>query len=155
MERIKILVLMLSFIAISQFVFLIPLTGAVNESKPYWGRITGTILPRTGIAIAASGTSFTLTFTTDGAKVSRYIIEIPSYTNTVTTTLSFVDAHSVAVFTGSALAKGANYSVPIDTAASFQPVDLVGTYTITLTLSGASGSVGTVYLTLFGQSMIY
>ena len=114
-----------------------PVGGADNLS-------TRDILPRTSITIASTGTTFDYTISTGGARITRYILEVPDYTTgTPTTTLSVIDLNSVTVYTGAAHAENANYSIPVD-------LELVGFYTFRLTLSGASGGATTVNLTLLG-----
>lgn len=137
----KLLILLLMFCLIT-----IPASGlwAVNESRPYSGRQVGTWLPRTAVTIAASGTTFNTTFTTNGMRATRYILECPNMTGNGTTTLSIINANSVTIYTGAAHAESTNYSVPID-------VELVGTYTLRLTLSIAAGDATTAYLTIFGE----
>lgn len=104
----------------------------------------GFILPRAAVSIAATGTTFDTTLIA-GARATRYILELPDYTTgSPTTTLSIIDANSVTVFAGAAHAENANYSIPID-------VELVGTYTIRLTLSGAAGGAAIVQITILGD----
>lgn len=99
--------------------------------------------PRTAYAIAAAGTTFDATFKPEGEVLTRYILECYDATNAVTRTLSIIDANSITIWTGAAHADAANYSIPVD-------VDLDGTYTFRITLSGvAGGTGGTDYLTLF------
>lgn len=62
--------------------------------------------------------------------------------NSITFTLSLVDANNVTIFTGAAHAENGNYSVPID-------VEIDGIYTVKLTLSNAAGSTGTAYVTFW------
>ena len=99
--------------------------------------------PRTSYAIAATGTTFDATFIFEGEVLTRYILECYDSTGDRTRTLSIIDANSVTIFTGAAHADAANYSVPVD-------VDLDGTYTLRITLSGVAGGTGGVdYLTIF------
>lgn len=103
--------------------------------------------PRKGSAIAASGGTTPLTWTLQGRGViTRYLLELPIMASTPTITVSLVDENSVTVFTGAAHASSAgalsNYSVPID-------VEINGKYTVTLTPSGNSGTVATIYSSLF------
>ena len=103
--------------------------------------------PRKGVAIAAAGGTTALTFTMEGRGVlTRYILELPIMASAPTITLSLVDENSVTIFTGAAHASSAgalaNFSVPID-------VEINGKYTVTLTPSGSSGTVATIYLTFF------
>lgn len=101
---------------------------------------------RTAIVVAATGTTFDWTSLTLTAVATRYILELPNYTNTITTTLSIIDANTVTVYSGAAHAQNANYSVPID-------VEMVGTYTVRLTVSGVAGAGGgTAYVTLMLRS---
>ena len=105
---------------------------------------TKVILTRTAVAIAAAGTDFDTALTVTGSRATRYILELPDYTTgSPTTTLSIIDANSVTVFTGAAHAENAKYSIPID-------VELVGTYTLRLTLSGVAGGATTANLTVLG-----
>ena len=103
------------------------------------------ILSRTAFSIAATGTTFdTNLIISRGKRATRYILELPNYTTgTPTTTLSIIDANSVTIFTGSAHAENANYSIPID-------LELVGLYILRLTLSGEAGGITTAYLTILG-----
>ena len=102
------------------------------------------IMPRTGVSIAAAGNTFDTTLIA-GARATRYILELPDYTTgSPTTTLSFINANSVTVFTGAAHPENANYSIPID-------VELVETYTVRLTLSGVAGGATTAYITILGD----
>ena len=102
------------------------------------------ILPRTAVAIAATGTTFDTTLIA-GARATRYILELPNYTTgSPTTTLSIIDANSVTIFAGAAHAETLNYSIPID-------VEIVGTYTVRLTLSGVAGGATTAYITILGD----
>lgn len=103
-------------------------------------------IPRKAIAIAATGTSFTTTITYKGV-LTRYLLECFDATNAVTRTLTLVDENSITIFTGAAHADNGNYSVPID-------VEIDGTYTVTITLSGAAGgSGGTDYITFWLRGM--
>lgn len=125
-----------SVMAIFSLIIIVQLTAAQSA----WER-----LPRTAVTIAATGTTFDTTVNFTNARITRYILEIPNYTNTVTTTLSFINVNSVIVYPTAAHVQNANYSIPID-------IELVGTYTMRLTLSGAAGAGGgTCYVTLFGQ----
>lgn len=106
---------------------------------------THLILPRTAVSVHKVLTTADVSVTHVGARATRYVLELPNYANTVTTTLSIIDANSVTIWTGAAHAQNANYSVPID-------VELCGTYTLRLTLSGAAGGVGgTAQLTVLGD----
>jgi hypothetical protein len=103
------------------------------------------MFPRTAVSIAATGTTFDTTVAKYEGVITRYILEVPNYTNDVTTTLSIIDANSVTIFAGAAHAKNANYSIPVDV-----EVDGSQTYTLRLTLSGAAGGTGgTAYITLY------
>lgn len=101
------------------------------------------IMPRTAYTLAAAGTTFDKTLSTGGCRVTRYLLECPNMAGNGTTTLSFIDGNSVTVWSGAAHAEEANYSIPID-------LELVGTYTVRLTLSIAAGTATTGYLTLYG-----
>ena len=93
--------------------------------------------------ITAAGTTFDkpgVTF--DGDILTRYILQCGDTTNDVTRTLSIIDVNSITIYTGAAHADAANYSIPVD-------VELCGTYTFRLTLSGAAGNIVNDYLTLF------
>ena len=93
-------------------------------------------LPRTAYAIAATGTAFDNTFVFSGDVFSGYILECYDSTNNVTRTLSIIDSNSVTVWSGAAHVDAANTGlVPVD-------IDLDGTYTFRLTLSGAAGGTG-------------
>lgn len=103
--------------------------------------------PRKSVAIAAAGGTTALTFTFEGRGViTRYLIELPIMASAPTITLSLVDENSVTIFSGAAHAGSAsalaNFSVPCD-------VEIDGRYTVTLTPSGNSGTVATIYLTFF------
>jgi len=102
------------------------------------------LLERTTISVDATTLTYDTTVDTKGTGVifSHYVLEVANYTNAVTTTLSIINANSVTVWTGAAHDENANYSVPTD-------VDLKGSYTFRLTLSGVSGGTGTDYLTCF------
>lgn len=98
-------------------------------------------LARTAIPIAASGQSFTYPLIHTGI-ITRYLLELPDV-NTITFTLSFVDANSKTIWTGAAHAENGTYSVPCN-------IEIDGKYTVTLTLSNvAGGSGGTAYLTMW------
>ena len=93
--------------------------------------------------ILAAGTVFNqpaLTF--DGDILTRYLLVCGDTTNDVTRTPSIINENGVTVWAGAAHADNANYSIPVD-------VELVGTYTFRLTLSGAAGNIVSDYLTLF------
>lgn len=110
---------------------------------------TQKIVPRTAVAIAAAGTTFDTAITIFpysnlGARATRYILECPNMTGNGTTTLSIIDANGVTVYSGAAHEENANYSIPID-------VELVGAYTIRLTLSVAAGDATTAYITILGE----
>ena len=99
--------------------------------------------PRKSYAIAAAGTTFDATFNLEGEVLTRYILECYDATNAVTRTLSIIDANSITIWSGAAHADAANYSIPVD-------IELDGTYTFRITLSGAAGGTGgTDNLTLF------
>ncbi len=103
------------------------------------------VLRRTPVYILASGTSFDINIDPGQVRATRLILEVPNYANAVTTTLSFINANGIIVFTSAAHARNANYSIPID-------LELVGAYTMRLTLSGAAGgSTLIAYVTLFGE----
>lgn len=103
------------------------------------------VVPRVTVSILATGTTFDTTITPGNTRATRYILECPNMTGNGTTTLSFINSNSVTVYSGAAHAENANYSIPID-------VELVGTYTIRLTLSiGAGGTGATAYFTILGE----
>lgn len=98
--------------------------------------------PRKGVAIAATGTSFTFTLQGRGV-ITRYLLECFDSSGDRTRTLSLVDENSKTIFSGAAHADNASYSVPTD-------IEIDGKYTVTLTLSGAAGgSGGTDYVTFW------
>ena len=101
---------------------------------------------RTAYSLLTSGTTFDNTFVFEGEVLTRYVLECADTTSNRTRTLSIIDANSITVFTGAAHADNANYSIPCD-------VELDGTYTFRLTLSGTTGDAGTItdYLTLFSR----
>ncbi len=100
---------------------------------------------RVTVTIAATGTTFNTTYVMSGFLLTRYVLELPNYTTgSPTTTLSIIDANSITIFTGAAHAETDNYSIPVD-------IELDGTYTFRLTLSGESGGATSAYLTLFGR----
>jgi hypothetical protein len=110
---------------------------------------TQKIVKRTAVSIAATGTTFDTAievypYSNVGARATRYILECPDMTGNGTTTLSIIDANGVMVYAGAAHAENANYSIPID-------VELVGVYTIRLTLSIAAGDATTAYITILGE----
>ena len=101
--------------------------------------------PRTSVTIAATGTTFDTTVSKYEGVITRYILELPNYTNTVTTTLSILDPNGVTIYSGAAHAQNANYSIPVDV-----ELDSSQDYTVRLTLSGAAGgSGGTAYFTFY------
>ena len=101
------------------------------------------LVPRTPIAIAATGVTFNLALEDICGVATRYILEIPNYTTgSPTTTLSIINANGVTIYTGPAFTEYANYSIPID-------IELIGDYTVRLTLSGAAGAETVVYFTMF------
>jgi hypothetical protein len=105
---------------------------------------TRNLVPRKAVSIAATGLTHDTTIGPFSDRATRYILEVPNYsTGTPTTTVSLIDSNSVTVYTGSAHAENANYSIPIDQ-------EVVGTYTMRLTLSGTAGAITTVYFTLQG-----
>lgn len=98
---------------------------------------------RTAIAIAASGTSFTQSYTFEGEVLTRYLLECYDATAVATRTLSIVDANSKTIWTGAAHTDASTNSIPVD-------IELDGVYTFTITLdTAATGTGGTDYLTLF------
>ncbi len=97
---------------------------------------------RTAYAIAATGTTYDASFTFGGNVLTRYVLECYDATNAVTRTLSIIDANSITVWSGSAHADASKNSIPVD-------VELCGTYTFRITLSGVAGGTGTDYLTLY------
>ena len=74
--------------------------------------------------------------------VTKIIMELCNYTNTITTTLSILDDNGITHYGGAAVVQNANYVIRLDE-------DLSGTYTIRLTLGGASGGNGTDFVTLY------
>ncbi len=103
-----------------------------------------TILARTAKTINAGDLTFDIAFpSTPGVRVTRYILECPNTLGGGTMTLSFIDVNSIPVFTGAAHAENTNPSIPID-------VELIGAYTLRLTLSVVAGDVTTAHLTLQG-----
>ena len=101
------------------------------------------VMPRTTYALAATGLTFDKKLSTGGCRVTRYLLECPNTSGGGTTTLSFIDGNSVTIWSGAANAETANYSIPVD-------VELVGTYTVRLTLSATADVAATAYLTLYG-----
>lgn len=119
--------------------------GQTSMLGPGAAAPTRKIVPRAAVTIIATGTTFDTAIYVNGARATRYILECPNMTGDGTTTLSVIDANSVTVYTGVAHAENANYSIPID-------VELVGTYTLRLTLSIAAGGTGaTAYITILGD----
>lgn len=93
-------------------------------------------------SIAATGTTFDSTVVFAGKVLTRYILECYDSTGDSTRTLSIIDENSVTIWSGAAHGDAANYSVPVD-------IELDGTYTFRITLSGVAGGTGGIdYLTL-------
>ncbi len=106
---------------------------------------------RHAVTVAATGTSFT--FQLDSTlrcrgRLAEVVLEIPNYTNTVTTTFSLVRSANQGggtPFTGDAHAKNATYTELLASTAGIMTSE---SDTYTLTLSGVAGAGGgTVYVT--------
>jgi hypothetical protein len=103
------------------------------------------ILPRTAVAINATATTYVKQISAKGATITRMILEVPNYTNSVTTTFNLLTAAGVTQYASAAFAKNSNYTVPM-----WQEV--FGKYNCQFVLSGAAGgSGGTMYVTLLGS----
>jgi hypothetical protein len=126
--------------------FLVLLGSAAFAGSPVY------LVNRTAVAIAAAGTTFDVTTSRLNNWATRYVVECPNMTGNGTTTVSIIDADGVTVFTGSAHAENATYSVEIAVAARPKGLELIGVYTIRLTLSIAAGGSGaTAYIRLLGE----
>ena len=99
---------------------------------------------RTGITIAASGTSHSATKGSIQGHAALIDLEIPNFTNDVTANLSILDANSVVMKQTGNYNRNYGYAVIVD-------IPLSGTYTALITLSGASGGATTVYYTIYGR----
>ena len=131
---------------LSILVFLFILMFALSSSAqnyPYVQMRTYDILPRTAITIAAAGVTHDITTTRLNALATRYILECPNMDGNGDTTLSIIDANSKTVWSGAAHPETNTYSVPID-------FELVGAYTLRLTVTIAAGTAATAYLTILG-----
>ena len=100
---------------------------------------------RKGLAFGATDTTKSYTFQCNG-KVNHVLVEIPNFSNAVTTTVTVADENGVTIMSKSGLAKATNHV--IDSTDDFDRA-LAGTYTITLTLSGAPGGTGGTVSTTF------
>jgi len=109
---------------------------------------------RQSVTVAATGTSFTTTYNNDDVKgLVRYaVLKVPTYTNSVNTTLSIVDTYGQTIYTASAVAITTTTVVvlPYSTTSTTSPFPIEPGYVITLTLANVAGtSGGTVYLTMW------
>ncbi len=98
---------------------------------------------RTSISITSGGTQFDTNIVIPYGRLTRYILEIPDYTNDSTTTLSIIDTNSVVIYQSPSYNDNSNYSIPVD-------IELSGSYTVRLTLNTAPGNDTTVYLSFLG-----
>jgi hypothetical protein len=154
MKRLKILIFILVFfissLGLKSLMVANHWSGVLAYSHLYSGSAEAsgisrkTILARRSITIAATGTTFDVSLTSPGECGTRYILECPDMVGNGTITLSVIDANSKTIYNGAAHAENSTYSIPID-------LELVGTYTLRLTLSVAAGGTGaTAYLTILG-----
>ncbi len=130
-------------ILITLFILMIAVSSW-GQAYPWVQVRTFDILPRTAITIAAAGLTHDTTTTIFHSRATRYILTCPDMTGNGDTTLSIIDANSKTVWSGAAHPETATYSVPID-------VELVGAYTLRLTVTIAAGDAATAYLTIQGM----
>lgn len=114
-------------------------------------------IPRHALVFGANDTtkSFTIkggvgppSYSVSPGKAVSTIVEIPNFTNAITGTFSIADPNGNSFFSKASLAK--NLVTPIsgdsDVAAEFPVFEGC---VVTLLLSGAPGSVGTAYVTIY------
>lgn len=108
---------------------------------------------REAVTIAATGTSFTFRLDSgrrNRGRLAEIVLEIPNYTNTVTTTLTVVRSANQggdAVFTSDALTQNGTHTIRIaDSGYGTVMVSESDVFTFTLS-SAAGGSGGTLYCT--------
>lgn len=105
--------------------------------------------PRVATVFAASGTGGTpASYSVQCNGLMRQcLVEIPNFTNAVTTTLTIKNRFGITIMTKSGMAKDTNHS--LDATDDFDKA-MVGDCTFTLALSGdAGGSGGTIYITFY------
>ncbi len=104
------------------------------------------------VEVIAVDLAFTATSLTASQEISvggimhSFILDIPNCTNTVTLTLSIDNYESIRVYAGSAEAQNQTGATAKWTSAERI---LNGSHTVTGTLSGASGSIGTVKVRIY------
>ena len=124
-------------------IILIFALSSSSQNYPIFQMRTYDILPRAAITIAAAGLTHDTTTTRLNALATRYILECPNMDGNGDTTFSVINANGKTVWSGAAHPENATYSVPVD-------FELVGAYTLRLTVTIAAGTAATAYLTILG-----
>jgi len=120
---------------------------------PFEGLVIAQTIPRTPgrmkLAYDAASTTASFKFKMAGV-LFAILYEQYDTTNDVTGTVAITDENSVSLFSKATLADGTNTLISVIQAEALNvPLLLDKTYTCTVTLSGAAGNVGNVYVTLF------
>lgn len=94
-------------------------------------------LPTQTLAFGATGTTKTFTFSHRG-KLHTAIMKVPTFTNSVTATLSITNSDDIEIYNSTA--KNMSLTHVLNELSSKVP--LVGDHTVTVTLSGVAGGDG-------------
>ena len=105
---------------------------------------------RHALAFGASDTSKTFTFKGIPGVLFAILYEQYDTTNNVTGTVAITDANSATLFSKGTLTDGTNTLISVQRGETKDVPFLSSVkYTVTVTLSGAPGNAGSVYVTLF------